>query len=105
MQAIAPRTLSGSLLTDPQTGFGHYQTVRADDLTARHRLSACVNGYFTVVEEGASQDRYSNRETPCDRLLQAPEVQTSLVVTEGLDDEFRDFGSHPDVGFARLANM
>ena len=36
------------------------------------------------------QDGIRNSETLSDLLIQAPEVQTSLVVAQGLDDEFRD---------------
>lgn len=63
-------------------------------------MSPFLNDYFTVVEEDTAQDWFRNSESLCDSLIQALEVQTSLVVAQGLDDKFRDDWGHSETSLA-----
>lgn len=86
----ALRTLSVFQLTQPQTGFSHDQTVRAEAFNPGSLLFACSDGEFTIVEQNSLQDRFRHSETLIEDPLQALQVQTSLVVAQGLGDEFGD---------------
>lgn len=74
-------------------------------MSADELLSAFLNGYFTVVKEDTSQDFCRNSETLSDLLIQALEVQTPLVVAQGLNDEFGDDFSHPETGSAKWSTV
>lgn len=87
---LALRTLSVFDLTQPQTGFSHDKTVRAETFNPRSLLFACSDGEFTIVEQNSLQDRVRHSETLIDDPVQALQVQTSLVVAQGLGDEFGD---------------
>lgn len=89
---LALRTLSVFGLTQPQTGFGHDQTVRAEAFNPDSLLFACCSpdGDFTIVEQNSLQDRFRHSETLIDDPVQALQVQTSLVVAQGLGDQFGD---------------
>lgn len=86
----ALRTLSGFDLTQPQTGFSHDQTVRAEAFNPGSLLFACSDGQFILVEQNRVQDRFRHSELLIDDPVQACQVQTSLVVAQGLGDEFGD---------------
>lgn len=101
VQVIALRTLSGFLLTEPQAGLSHYEAIRAEDFSADNPFPASLDRYFTVVEQDTSQYWFSDRETLRDLLVQALEVQTALVVAQGLDCELGDDGSHPEMTLAQ----
>lgn len=90
MQVVALRALSVFDLTQPQTGFGHDETVRAEALSPGSLLFACSDGEFSMVGQNRLQERLRHSEMLADDPVQARQVQTSLVVAQGLGDEFGD---------------
>lgn len=90
----ALRTLSVFDLTQPQAGFGHDKTVRAQAFNPGSLVFACSDGDFTIVEQNRFQDRFCHSEMLIEDPVQARQVQTSLVVAQGLGDEFGDGWSH-----------
>lgn len=91
---LALRTLSVFDLTQPQAGFSHDKTVRTEAFNPGSLLFACSDGEFTIVEQNSLQDRFRHSEMLIDDPIQALQVHTSLVVAQGLGDEFGDGWSH-----------
>lgn len=95
VQGVALRTLPGLLLAESQVRFSHNESVRAEHFIRDGSLFPLQDGDPALVGQDTLHYHFRNGETARNGLVQSPEVQASLVVAQGLGDDFGHDRGHP----------